>query len=268
MDYFHALILGLIQGLTEFLPISSTAHLRIFSELFGWQDPGAAFTAVTQFGTESAVLIYFRHDISRIIKAWIRSLFRREHSPDSRLGWLVIVGTLPIAIFGLAFQDTIETTFRSLYLIGFAMLLFSGVLWLADRKARNRRDIETLTVKDGLFLGFMQSLALIPGVSRSGGTIAGGLYLGLTRVAAARYSFLLAIPAVLSSAALEATKIADESNPAWGPTLLATVIAFVVALAVIAWLLRFISNHTFKPFIVYRVVLALAVLGLLASGTI
>lgn len=268
MNYFHGLILGLIQGLTEFVPISSTAHLRIFSEIFGWQDPGAAFTAVTQFGTESAVLIFFRHDIARIVKAWTRSIFRREHSSESRLGWLVIVGTLPIAILGLLFQDTIESTFRNLYLIASAMLLFSAVLWVADRRAANVREIESLSVKDGVILGFMQALALIPGVSRSGGTIAGGLFLGLNRIAAARYSFLLAIPAVLSSAALEATKISQESNPAWGPTLLATLVAFGVALVVISWLLRFISHHTFKPFVFYRVALASMVLLALLSGAL
>lgn len=268
MNYFHGLILGLIQGLTEFVPISSTAHLRIFSEIFGWQDPGAAFTAVTQFGTESAVLIFFRHDIARIVKAWTRSIFRREHSAESRLGWLVIVGTLPIAILGLLFQDTIESTFRNLYLIASAMLLFSAVLWVADRRAANVREIESLSVKDGVILGFMQALALIPGVSRSGGTIAGGLFLGLNRIAAARYSFLLAIPAVLSSAALEATKISQESNPAWGPTLLATLVAFGVALVVISWLLRFISHHTFKPFVFYRVALASMVLLALLSGAL
>lgn len=267
MNYGQGFALGVIQGLTEFLPISSTAHLRIFSELFGWKDPGAAFTAVTQLGTETAVLIFFRHDIARIIRGWLVSVFRRQHSAESRLGWLVIAGTLPIAVLGLLFQDTIETTFRNLYLIAGALIAFSIVLLLADRRA-GKREIETLTVRDGIALGFMQALALIPGVSRSGGTIAGGLFLGLNRVAAARYSFLLAIPAVLASAGLEATKISSDTHASWGPTILATVVAFAVALGVISWLLRFISAHTFRPFIGYRIVLGLSVIGLLLTGAI
>lgn len=259
MTYLHGVVLGLIQGLTEFLPISSTAHLRIFSELFGWQDPGSAFTAVTQFGTEAAVLVYFRRDIASIVRATFASLTSRKQTAESRLGWLVIVGTFPIAIVGMLFQSTIETTFRNLTLIAAALILFSGVLWVADRKAGNR-DVESLSLRDGIFLGGMQALALIPGVSRSGGTIAGGLFLGLTRVSAARYSFLLAIPAVLASAGLEATKISSQSHVSWGPTVVATVVAFLVALAVISWLLRFISSHTFGPFIGYRLLLGLFVL--------
>lgn len=267
MTYFQSVALGIIQGLTEFLPISSTAHLRIFSDLFGWKDPGAAFTAVTQFGTETAVLIYFRRDIGRIVTAWFGSLMRRGSTPESRLGWLVIVGTIPIGVLGLLFQDTIETTFRNLFLIAGALILFSAVLYLADSKA-GERELASLTFRDGLLLGGMQALALIPGVSRSGGTIAGGLFLGLNRVAAARYSFLLAIPAVLSSALLEATKIGHESHVSWGPTLLATVIAFAVALIVISWLMRFISHHTFRPFIGYRIALGLVVILLLLSGVL
>lgn len=267
MTYLQGALLGVLQGMTEFLPISSTAHLRIFSELFGWQDPGAAFTAVTQLGTETAVLVYFRRDISNIIRAWFASIFRKAHTPESRLGWLVIVGTLPIGVLGLIFQDTIETTFRNLYLIAAALLIFSAILYLADRRA-GQRELSSLSVRDGLALGMMQALALIPGVSRSGGTIAGGLFLGLNRVAAARYSFLLAIPAVLASAGLQATKISSDSSTTWGPTLVATVVAFAVALAVIAWLLRFISTHSFRAFIWYRTLLGIALLLLLTTGAI
>lgn len=267
MSYVHAVVLGVIQGLTEFLPISSTAHLRICSDLFGWGDPGAAFTAVTQFGTESAVIFFFRHDIFAIIKAWIRSITRRVHTAESRLGWMVIIGTLPIAVLGLLFQDTIETTFRSLYLIAGALIVFSAVLWFADRRAGDR-SLETLSVRDGLFLGVMQSLALLPGVSRSGGTIAGGLFLGLNRVSAARYSFLLAIPAVLASAGLQATKISSDAAVSWGPTIAATLVAFVVAMFVIAWLLRFVTTHSFAPFIGYRITVGITVLGLLSVGAL
>lgn len=267
MSYGQGVLLGIIQGLTEFLPISSTAHLRILSEFFGWSDPGAAFTAVTQIGTETAVVIFFRHDIARITQAWIASIVRRVHTPESRLGWLVIVGTLPIAVLGLAFQDTIETTFRDLSLIAVALIGFSAVLLIADRRA-GARELQTLTVREGLFLGTMQALALVPGVSRSGGTIAGGLFLGLNRVAAARYSFLLAIPAVFASAGLQATKISNDASASWGPTLVATVVAFAVALAVISWLLKFITVHTFRPFIGYRIALGVLVLALLWSGTI
>lgn len=268
MTYAHGFVLGLIQGLTEFLPISSTAHLRISAELFGWQDPGAAFTAVTQFGTESAVLIFFRRDIARITRAWLLSITGRGRSPESRLGWLVIVGTVPIVLLGLVFQDGIETSFRGLYVVAFAMLVFSGVLWVADRRPKQRKGLEELTVRDGMVLGVMQSLALIPGVSRSGGTIAGGLFLGLSRVDAARYSFLLAIPAVLGSAALEATKISSDAYVSWGPTIVATVVAFLVALAVITWLMRFISYRSFAPFIAYRIALSTLVIGALVSGII
>lgn len=266
MNYLHGIVLGVIQGLTEFLPVSSTAHLRIFGELFGWGDPGAAFTAVTQIGTETAVLIYFRKDIARITVSWMRSL-RGVHTAESRLGWLVLVGTLPIAVLGLTFQDTIENEFRNLYLVAGALILFSFVLLMADRKA-GERDLDSLKFRDGVLLGVMQSLALIPGVSRSGGTIAGGLFLGLHRQAAARYSFLLAIPAVLASAGLEATKISRDTTAQWGPTLVATVIAFAVALVVIKWLMRFITHHTFKPFIAYRLLLGSSVLLLLATGVI
>ncbi|MGW4697458.1 undecaprenyl-diphosphate phosphatase [Kitasatospora cineracea] len=272
MDWFHAAVLGLVQGLTEFLPVSSSAHLRVFSALAGWDDPGAAFTAVTQLGTESAVLIYFRKDIGAIIKAWTLSLFRAEWRRDqnARLGWYVIIGTLPIGILGKLFQDTIETTLRDLRLIGTTLILFGVVLAVADRSraVRNARSIESLNFRHALIYGAAQSLALIPGVSRSGGTISAGLFLGYSREAAARYSFLLAIPAVLASGGLELLKIGEGPAPAWGPTILATLIAFAVGYAAIAWFLKYISHNSFTPFVVYRILLGITIIALVTAGTL
>ncbi|WP_371503244.1 undecaprenyl-diphosphate phosphatase [Kitasatospora sp. NBC_00374] len=270
MDWFHGAVLGLIQGLTEFLPISSSAHLRVSSALLGWDDPGAAFTAVTQLGTESAVLIYFRKDIAAIISAWTVSLFRpdRRQDPNARLGWFVIMGTLPIGILGAAFQHTIETSLRDLRVIGTTLIVFGLILAVADRSraVRNARPISSLTLPHAVGYGLAQALALIPGVSRSGGTISAGLLLGYSREAAARYSFLLAIPAVLASGTLELFKIGEGPAPAWGPTLLATAIAFVVGYAAIAWFLKYISHNSFMPFVVYRVVLGVVLIALVGTG--
>ncbi|RAJ36782.1 undecaprenyl-diphosphatase [Kitasatospora sp. SolWspMP-SS2h] len=272
IDWFHAAVLGLVQGLTEFLPVSSSAHLRVFSALAGWDDPGAAFTAVTQLGTESAVLIYFRRDIGAIIKAWTLSLLRKEWrgDPNARLGWYVIVGTLPIGILGKLFQDTIETTLRDLRLIGTTLILFGVILAVADRSraVRHARGVDSLNFKHALVYGAAQSLALIPGVSRSGGTISAGLFLGYSREAAARYSFLLAIPAVLASGGLELLKIGEGPAPAWGPTILATLIAFAVGYAAIAWFLKYISHHSFTPFVVYRILLGITIIALVTAGTL
>jgi len=270
VDYLQAVVLGLVQGLTEFLPISSTAHLRIVAAVAGWQDPGAAFTAVTQLGTEAAVLLYFRNDIWRIVRTWALSLVKPELRGDfdARMGWYVIVGTLPIGILGFLFQDPIETTFRDLRLIAASLVLFGLVLGYADATARVRLPLTRLTLRDSVLYGLAQALALVPGVSRSGGTISAGLLLGYRREAAARYSFLLAIPAVLASGLLELTKLGDTGTPAWGPTLLATVIAFVVGFAVIVYFLRYVSTHTFRVFVVYRIVLGLAVIVLVAAGVL
>ncbi|GAA2724108.1 undecaprenyl-diphosphate phosphatase [Actinocorallia aurantiaca] len=272
MSWFEAVVLGLLQGLTEFLPISSSAHLRVFSALAGWDDPGAAFTAVTQLGTESAVLIYFRRDIAAIVRAWTASLFVKERrsDPNARMGWFVIVGSLPICVLGVAFQHTIETSLRDLRIIATTLIVFGLVLAVADRSlaGRRARKITELTFPHALGYGFAQSLALVPGVSRSGGTISAGLLLGYEREAAARFSFLLAIPAVLASGVLELFEIGEGPAPSWGPTLLATVIAFAVGYAAIAWFLKYISTHTFTPFVVYRVALGLLILGLLFSGAL
>ncbi|GAA0944972.1 undecaprenyl-diphosphate phosphatase [Actinocorallia libanotica] len=272
MSWFEAVVLGLLQGLTEFLPISSSAHLRVFSALAGWDDPGAAFTAVTQLGTEAAVLIYFRRDIAAIIRAWTSSLVRKERrgDPNARMGWFVIAGSVPICVLGVTFQHGIETALRDLRVIGTTLIVFGIILALADRyaAARRPRPLGELTLPHALGYGFAQSLALIPGVSRSGGTISAGLLLGYGREAAARFSFLLAIPAVLASGTLELFEIGEGPAPAWGPTLLATVIAFVVGYAAIAWFLRYISTHTFTPFVLYRVALGLLILGLVGFGVL
>src|SRR5215212_3547477 len=273
MGWFEAVVLGVVQGLTEFLPISSSAHLRIVGEAFGWEDPGAAFTAITQIGTEAAVLLYFRHDIWRIIVAWLGSLAgRRTGDPDARMGWLIIVGSIPIVVLGLLFQDQIETTFRDLRIVASALILFSLVLFWADRVGTKKRELDSLTVGHGIAFGFAQAMALVPGVSRSGGTITMGLFLGYSRTAAARYSFLLAIPAVLGSGFYQAYD-ALKGNLAggtvdWGPTILATVLAFGVGLTVIAWLLRYLDRGSFTPFVVYRVVVGLLVLGLVGAGVL
>ncbi|WP_448639448.1 undecaprenyl-diphosphate phosphatase [Geodermatophilus sp. URMC 63] len=274
MGWFEAVVLGLVQGLTEFLPISSSAHLRVVGEAAGWGDPGAAFTAITQIGTEAAVLLYFRRDIGRIIAAWLRALFDRSRrsDPDARTGWLIIVGSIPIGVLGLLFQDDIETTLRDLRIVAISLVAFSLVLYWADRVGRKRRELRHLTVRDGLLFGLAQAMALVPGVSRSGGTITMGLFLGYTRAAAARYSFLLAVPAVLASGLFQVYEsltgeVAGETV-SWGPTLLATVIAFAVGLSVIAWLLRYLDRGTFTPFVVYRVVLGLALLALVGVGVL
>jgi undecaprenyl-diphosphatase len=273
VGWFEAVVLGLVQGLTEFLPISSSAHLRIVGTAFGWDDPGAAFTAITQIGTEIAVLLYFRRDIGRIVVAWLGSLAgRRKGDPDARMGWLIIVGSIPIVVLGLLFQDRIETTLRDLRIVAIALVAFSLILYWADRVGAKKRELEDLTVGHGVAYGLAQAMALIPGVSRSGGTITMGLFLGYTRAAAARYSFLLAIPAVLGSGVFQAYEaltgdVAGETV-SWGPTIVATVIAFAVGLSVIAWLLRYLDRGSFTPFVVYRIVLGLLVLALVGMGVL
>jgi len=273
MGWFEAVVLGLVQGLTEFLPVSSSAHLRVVGEGFGWDDPGAAFTAITQIGTEAAVLLYFRHDIARIIAAWFGSLAgRRKGDPDARMGWLIIVGSIPIVVLGLLFQDQIETTFRDLRIVATALILFSLILFWADRVGAKKRELADLTVPHGIGYGFAQAMALIPGVSRSGGTITAGLFLGYSRAAAARYSFLLAVPAVLGSGFFQVyealTGDVEGAGVDWGPTILATVLAFAVGLTVIAWLLRYLDRGSFVPFVVYRIVLGALILGLVVSGVL
>jgi len=271
VGWFEAILLGIVQGLTEFLPISSTAHVRIVPALFGWEDPGAAFSAVIQLGTMAAVLIYFRSDIARITVAFLKGLRHRElrRTPDSLMGWYVIVGTVPVVIFGFAFRHQISGGARSLLLIA-TVLIIGGILMLAiDRVAVLQRDLTSVSWRDGIIIGLCQALALVPGVSRSGATIVGGLVLGFNRESAARFSFLLSIPAVVLSGLFELKDVGDGSNNA--PilaTAIATVFAFIVGYAAIAFLLRYLARHTLTIFGVYRIVVGLIVLGLVMTDTI
>ena len=271
MGWLEAIVLGIVQGLTEFLPISSSAHQSIIGQLFfGGHDPGAAFTAVTQLGTETAVIVYFAKDIGRIISRWFLALFGRipRNDPDARLGWLVILGSIPIGLLGVAFQDYIKTDLRNLWITVAMLAGFAVVLWIADRVAKTEYDLTQMTWVDGIALGFAQALALIPGVSRSGATIAGGLFLGYTRETSARFAFLLAIPAVFISGLFELKDIPSDPHVSWGPTIAATVIAFGIGLAVIHWLLKYVSKHTFSIFVWYRLALAAVVAGLLLTGVL
>jgi undecaprenyl-diphosphatase len=268
----EAIILGLVQGLTEFLPISSSAHLRILGELLpGAQDPGAAFTAITQIGTEAAVVLFFWRDIVRIITRWFQALGGKipRNDPDARMGWLIIVGSIPIVVLGLLFQDQIETTFRSLWLIAATLIVFGILLGVADWVGAKRRKMTDLTVPHGILFGLAQALALIPGVSRSGGTITMGLFLGYERAAAARYAFLLAIPAVFGSGFYQLAKSWGEPSVyTLGETAIATLVAFFVALGVIAFLMSWISKHSFLPFVLYRLLLGGALIVLLSLGVL
>jgi undecaprenyl-diphosphatase len=271
LSWLEALILGLVQGLTEFLPISSSAHLRITAAFAGWDDPGAAFTAVTQLGTETAVLIYFRKKIGRMLVAWFRSLRRLStwgDDPDSRMAWLVVFGTIPIAVLGLLFEDDIEHAFRDLRLIATTLIVFGILLGVVDYFGRKERDLDHLTVPHGLAYGFAQALALIPGVSRSGGTVTMGRLLGYRRAEATEYAFLLAVPAVFASGLYQLTDIGGDDAPPWGPTIFATIVAFLVGYAVIAWLMRYISTNSYMPFVVYRIGLGVLLFILVATGAL
>ncbi len=286
MDFLEAAILGLLQGLTEFLPISSSAHLKIFGELVGWGDPGATFTAITQLGTELAVLIYFRRDIFRIIGAWLRSFGATggSHSagvqkgdPDVRMGWIVIIGTIPIVLAGFFLQDIIRTSLRSLWIVAIVLIVFGILLGLADQLGRRVKTQADLGYRDGLLIGLAQMLALVPGVSRSGASTSAGLALGYDRPSAARFSFLLAVPAVFGSGLYETytaltceVGVDEGCGAGYGlpETVLATVIAFAVGLTVIAFLMRYISTRSFLPFVIYRIVLGGVLIVLLSVGVI
>jgi len=273
VDLLQAIVLGIVQGLTEFLPISSSGHLRIVPAFLGWEDPGAAFTAVIQLGTMAAVVLYFRADLLRIARAWLASLRdpARRSDLDARVGWYLILGTIPISIFGLAFSHQIETGARDLYIIGTTLIVLGLALLVAEKVSRRERDLTTLTRRDAVVVGFAQALALIPGVSRSGATITAGLLLGFDRVAAARFSFLLSIPAVVLSGLFELRGIVDGSAAGAvgvAPTAVATLLSFVSGYASIAFLLRFLTTHTTGVFVAYRVVLGVLVLVLASTGTI
>lgn len=273
MTWTQSIVLGALQGITEFLPISSSGHLRIASELMFGEDAGASFTAVTQLGTEAAVLVFFARDIVRIVLAWFRGLFTpAERGLDYRVGWYVILATVPIGVLGFLLKDEIRTAARNLWVVATVLILFSGVFWLSERYGTRRRSMEQLTVRDGVVMGLAQCLALVPGVSRSGATASAGLFLGLQREVAFRFSFLLAIPAVLASGLFS---IPDAIHPTGGgmeasgaQLILATVIAFVLGYASIAWLLRFVSGHSMNWFGGYRVALGLVVIALLSAGVI
>jgi undecaprenyl-diphosphatase len=273
VSLIEAIVLGIVQGLTEFLPISSTAHLRIVPAFFGWEDPGAAFTAVTQLGTMVAVLAYFRVDLWRIARAWTGSVLRRERpvSLDARLGWYIAIGTVPIVIFGVLFERQIETGARSLYLMGTTLIVLGFVLLLAERVGTRSRPLEDMSLREGVLVGFAQAAALVPGVSRSGATITAGLFLGLDRRAAARFSFLLSVPAVVLSGLFQLLGIVrgdpGESDGVVG-LVVATLLAFAVGYASIAFLLRYLANHSTAVFVAYRVALGTLVLVLAATRVI
>lgn len=272
MNTFEAIIMGLVQGLTEFLPISSSAHLRILGSLFG-EDPGAAFTAITQIGTETAVLIYFWKDISRIVGKWFQAFAParsgvNQSDPDVRMGWMIIVGSLPIGILGLLGQDWIEKEFRNMWITVAMLIIFALFLGAADRWGKKEKTLDQLSWGQAILFGLAQALALVPGVSRSGGTITAGRLMGFTRVAAARYSFLLAMPAVFASGFYQAAKSVGHNPVGWGATILATVVAFAVGYAVIVWFMRLLETKTFAPFVIYRLLLGSAVGIALAAGAL
>ncbi len=269
MDLLRSVVLGIIQGLTEFLPISSSAHLAIFPQLFGWDDPGAAYTAVVQIGTELAVIIYFWRDIWTIATAWLRGLFNKaaRSDPNWMMGWFIIIGSSPIVILGLVLEDLIDREFRNLWVMAIMLIVLGVMLGIADRVGRKARPIESLTLGHAILFGLAQACALVPGVSRSGATITMGLMLGYDRRAATRYAFLLAIPAVVGAGIYKLKDIPGGEN-AYGtmPTVVGTVVSFVVGMAVIHWLLKYVSTNSFAPFVIYRVILGATVLGLLSAG--
>ena len=285
MNFFQAIFLGLVQALTEYLPVSSSAHIRIIGDLMLGSDPGAAFTAIIQIGTELAVILYFRHDIIRILGAWFGSLFGKEgkdfksrmgaHNPDTQMGWFIILGTMPILIAGLLFKYAIEGSLRNLWITVTVLALFGVLLWVVDARSKQVKTMKEMTWKDALIFGIGQMLALIPGVSRSGGTITFGRAMGYTREAAVRVSFLMAIPAVFGAGILEAVSAVKDVAagdagmfPGWGPTIAAAIVAFVVGYVVIIGFLKFVSTFSYKAFAIYRIGLAIVVALLLITGVL
>lgn len=285
MNFFQAIFLGLVQALTEYLPVSSSAHIRIIGDLMLGSDPGAAFTAIIQIGTELAVILYFRHDIIRILGAWFGSLFGKEgkdfksrmgaHNPDTQMGWFIILGTTPILIAGLLFKHAIEGSLRNLWITVTVLALFGVLLWVVDARSKQVKTMKEMTWKDALIFGIGQMLALIPGVSRSGGTITFGRAMGYTREAAVRVSFLMAIPAVFGAGILEAVSAVKDVAagdagmfPGWGPTIAAAIVAFVVGYVVIIGFLKFVSTFSYKAFAIYRIGLAIVVALLLITGVL
>ena len=285
MNFFQAIFLGLVQALTEYLPVSSSAHIRIIGDLMLGSDPGAAFTAIIQIGTELAVILYFRRDIIRILGAWFGSLFGKEgkdfksrmgaHNPDTQMGWFIILGTMPILIAGLLFKHAIEGSLRNLWITVTVLMLFGVLLWVVDARSKQVKTMKEMTWKDALIFGIGQMLALIPGVSRSGGTMTFGRAMGYTREAAVRVSFLMAIPAVFGAGILEAISAVKDVAagdagmfPGWGPTIAAAIVAFVVGYVVIIGFLKFVSTFSYKAFAIYRIGLAVVVALLLITGVL
>ena len=271
MSLLESITLGIAQGLTEFLPISSTAHLRILPAFFGWDDPGAGFTAVVQLGTMLAIVAYFWRELLHVTVAWFKGLWDKSvrSSLEYKLGWYLILATIPVGIFGLIFSDQIETGARNLWVIAVTLIALAALLYAAERVGTRNREEEELDAMDAIVVGTAQAVALIPGASRSGTTITAGLFRGLTREAAARFSFLLSIPAVVLSGVYEATRLSDKpAGPGVGITGVAVVFAFVVGLASIHWLMRWLSNHSTFVFIYYRVALCVLLLVLLGTGVI
>jgi len=270
VDWWLAALMGVVQGLTEFLPISSSAHLRIVPALFGQNDPGASFTAIIQLGTILSVLIFFAKDLFNILRALLRGLTRRSarDNKDFRLGISIALATVPIVIVGLLAQDFISTNARNLYVVAYAMLIFSFVMYFVDRYSKANKNIEQLNRKQIFFIGIAQSFALIPGFSRSGVTITAARFLGISRSDAARFSFLLSVPAIVLAGIYEAFGVAADNQSGWGQTILATIISFIVGYLSISWLIKWLSTHSLRSFVIYRIGLALVIIGLLNSGII
>lgn len=275
MTIWEAILLGVIEGITEFLPISSTGHLTIIEKLLGYSINDAditAFTAIIQVGAVLATLLYFRRDIFRIGSAWLNGLRwpEKRQDPDYRFGWAIALGSLPIGIIGLLFQDHIETTLRSLWVVATALIVWSGVMWIADKYATQIRRESDVRWIDTLLIGTVQCLALIPGVSRSGATMSAGLFRGFDRVTVTKLSFFLSIPALLAAGVMQTVGNIDtiSDGVGWLPTITATIVSFVVAYVAVAWLLKFIAKHDYSVFIVYRLTLGSVILALLLTNTI
>lgn len=275
MDWWHAVIIGIVEGITEFLPISSTAHIGFFTSMFGYSAADlsiVAFTAIIQTGAIAAAVIYFWKDIIRTARAWIAGLFNKKKRKnfDYKFGWLVIIGSIPIVVTGVFFQDVVETAVRSMWWMVAGLIGFTFVLWWADKNGSRRRTEKTMTKKDAIVIGLMQAISLIPGVSRSGATTAAGLLQGFDRVATTRLAFFLGIPALVGAGMLQIISHYDEigAGVGWTATIIGTVISFVVALICIDWLLKFVSRHTFAVFIWYRFALGGVLLVLLLGGVI
>ena len=277
MNFLEAIILGIVQGLTEFLPVSSSAHVQIASELLqvqGLSDKNSAttaFIATIQLGTEAAVLIYFAKDIARLVKAWFKGVFNSKHrgNADYRMAWLVIIASIPVGLAGYLLREFIQETVRTLWVVAFTMILFAGILYLADRYGRKQKEVADMTFNTALGFGLGQALAVIPGVSRSGASISFGLFAGFNRAAAARFSFLIGIPAVLASGLIEFKDSYQQLDAAaLSGTIVATITSFVVGYAVIAGLLKYLNKGSFMPFVIWRLVVGIALLVMLSNGWI